>query len=92
MAGVGDVVGGLADETDKAPDDGTGQNRAWFTWRGGCQEMYLSEGSETDSLLPSPTVQSRVFHTRYKCNEAPGKSTRRTTDIRLLPRRCLSVL
>lgn len=41
MAGVGDVVGGLADETDEAPDEGTGQDGAWFTWRG-YQEMYLN--------------------------------------------------
>lgn len=92
MVGVGDVVSGLADEANEAPDEGTGQDGAWFTWRG-CQEMYLNGlGLGVAGKIRYLFPKQGVLHTRCKRNQAPRKSARRTTDIYLLPQRCLSVL
>lgn len=62
MVGVGDVVGGLADEADEAPDEGTGQDGAWFAWRG-YQEMYLN--SQGGSSGKDPLLLSKVRGASY---------------------------
>lgn len=51
MVGVGDVVGGLADEANEAPDEGTGQDGAWFTWRG-YQERSATYFQSKGSFIP----------------------------------------
>lgn len=62
--------------------------------------MYLyrpgaKAARQTRHLPNGPSIRRKVFHTRYKCNEAPRKSTGYTTGVRLIPRpnqRCLSVV